>query len=324
MIEMEDTLKNNYEIIKYFKEISPRTYQLLGYLGYNKEREIEATYGTWTIYTKRNFSFPYFNIQVSIPVNRFVAIYKNNNRNMVVYGSFEKDTDEIEKRLMVLTDIMLSPVKKFLGIPTTLTEENAQDYGYIRGVIFGIVLILADFVYSWTFALREGVFTSFIEYIKKVYEGSSAGITNFVGITWTGMYFGIPLILMPIIYGHICVRLAKRKRIKQMKKIEEIASSYEFGIKAEQALEEEFTTIVEEKRKQAIYEEISKITDKLDRDGFETLYTNIRSGFISPEAIDEFIKEFKELVGEGISFEKFVEIVVKYQKAEPSTEIGIK
>lgn len=320
---MDDILKNTYETIKYFKDISSRTYQLMGYLGYNKEAEIETPYGTWTLYTKRDFSFPYFNMQFSLPVNRFVAIYKGSEKNMIVYGSFEKDIEEIRNRLLILTETMLAPVKKFLGIPITLTEENAQDYGYIRGVIFGILLILADFIYSWTFTLREGVLTGFIEYIKPVYDGNPS-LGNFIGLIWTGMYFGIPLILFPIIYGNICVKRAVRKRIQQMKKIQEISTGYEFGLKAEQALEEEFATIIDEKRKQAIYEELTKITDKLDRDGFETLYTGIRSGFISPEAIDGFIREFKELTGEGISFEKFVEIVARYQKAEVSTEIGIK
>lgn len=324
MSYMEEVLKNNYEAIKYFRDIKPRTYQLLGYLGYNKETEIEAPYGKWDIYTKRNFSFPYFNTPVGLPVNRFVALYKGTeNKSMLVYGSFEKEIDEIKNVLMVLSETVLAPVKKFLGIPTTLTEENAQDYGYIRGVIFGITLILADFVYSWTFALREGILTSFIEYIKKVHEGNPS-ITNVIGIMWTGMYFGIPLILVPIIYGNICMGIARRRRVKMVQKIEEISGGYEFGINAEKALEEEFATIIEEKRKQVIFEEIRKTAKNLDKDGFETLYTNIRAGFISPEALNEFIKEFKELTGGEISLEEFVEIVAKYQKAGPSTEIGIK
>lgn len=324
MKNMNDIFKNRYEAIRYFKNINPRTYQLLGYLGYNRETDIETPYGIWTLYTKKNFLFPYFSAEFTIPVNKFLGLYKGKGKDMVVYGSFEDSIDEIKEKLLLITKTMLLPVHKFLGIPTTLTEENAQDYGYIRGVIFGIMLILADFVYSWTFALREGIFTSFLEYIKKVYDGSTLGITNFVGITWTGMYFGIPLILMPIIYGHICVKIAEKKRIRQMKKLEEIASGYEFGIKAEQVLEEEFTTIVEEKRKQAIYEEISKITDKLSRENFEALYMKIREGFISPEMIDEFIKDFKEITENSIPFEKFVEIVARYQKAELTTEIGIK
>jgi len=321
---MEEQWEDNYEAIKYFKEVSPRTYQLLGYLGYNKETDIEIPYGTWTLYTKRNFVFPYFNTRLPLPTNRFVAIYKGVYKNLIVYGSFEKELDEIKEKLLSIPEILLTPAKKFLGIPLTLTEENAQDYGYIRGVIFGIILILADFVYSWTFTLREGVLTGFIEYIKKVYEGSNPALTNFIGISWTGMYFGIPLILLPILYGHICVRMAKRKRIKQMKKTEAISSGYEFGIKAEQALEEEFSTIIEEKRKEAIYKEISKITDKLDRDVFETLYLKIREGFISPEALDNFIKDFQDITEGALSLEKFVEIVAKYQRAGPTTEIGVK
>jgi len=320
---MDAFLKKNYEAIKYYKDISPRTYQLIGYLGYNHETEIQAPYGVWNIYTKRDFVFPYFNIRFSLPINRFIGIYKGEEKQMLVHGSFEKEIDELKEQLLLLTTAMLTPVKKFLGIPITLTEENAQDYGYLRGVIFGVMLILADFVYSWTFALREGVLTSFMDYIRRVHEGNPS-ITNVIGILWTGMYFGIPLILMPIIYGNICMWLARKRRKKQVSAIGEMAAEYEFGIRVEQVLEEEFATIIEEKRKKAVYEELAQITDKLDKDGFETLYTIIRGGLISPEAIEAFITEFKELVGESISFEQFVEIVAKYQKTEPSTEIEIK
>ncbi|MBN1444894.1 MAG: hypothetical protein JW957_02155 [Candidatus Omnitrophica bacterium] len=321
---MEDEIKKTYESIQYFRDIKPYSYQLLGYLGYNMESEFDAPPGRWTVYTKRDFSFPYFNSGFSAPVNRFAAVYRGAGKNMMVYGSFEtKNTDEIQEKLEILTKTMLSPVQKFLGIPRTLTEENARDYGYIRGVIIGIILIIADFVYSWTFKLQEGILTGFIEYIKQVYYGNPR-IGNFIGFAWTGFYFGIPLIAVPILYGNICVKMAEKSRQRKLRKMETLLTGYEFGVNAEKALEEELSTIIEEKKKEAIYGEIAKINVKLGREDFETLYLKIREGFLSPESIHYFITELKELAGEEMPFEKFVEIIARYQKTGLKTELDIK
>lgn len=321
---MEDEIKKTYESIQYFKDVNPYSYQLLGYLGYNMESEFDAHPGRWTVYTKRGFSFPYFNSALSAPVNRFAAIYRGADKNMMVYGSFEtKNTEEIQEKLETLTRTMLAPVQKFLGVPRTLTEDNARDYGYIRGVIIGIILILADFVYSWTFKLQEGILTGFIEYIKQVYYGNPR-IGNFIGFAWTGFYFGIPLIALPILYGNVCVKMADKSRQRKLRKLESLFTGYEFGVNAEKALEEEFTTIIEEKRKEAMYGELNKINNNLGRDDFEALYLKIREGFLSPESIQDFITELKELAGEGLPFEKFVEIVARYQKTGLKTELDIK
>lgn len=322
---MEEDVGIVYDALHYFKDISPHSYQLLGYLGYNQETEFENSHGRWTVYTKKEFSFPYFNAGYSSPVDRFAAVYRGKNgRNMFVHGSFEaQNTDEVRKNLLVLTDTMLAPVEKFLGIPVTLTEENAQDYGYIRGVILGSILIIADFVYSWTFKLNEGILTGFIEYIKRVYDGNPA-LGNSIGFAWTGMYFGLPLILMPILYGNFCVRRAERVRQKKLRKIERLLTGYEFGINAEKALEEELATIIDEKKKAVIYDEIMKVSKNLSREDFETLYISIREGFLSPDALMSFITEVKKLAGDNLPFEKFVEIIAKYHKADIVTELGIK
>ncbi len=322
---MEEDLGRTYDAIHYYKDINPRSYQLLGYLGYNKETEFESSHGRWTVYTKKEFSFPYFNTEYSSPVNRFAAVYRgNDNKTLLVYGSFEaQNTDEIRQNLLVLANTLLAPVDRFLGIPVRLTEENAQDYGYLRGVSLGIVLIIADFVYSWTFKLNEGILTGFIEYIKRVYDGNPA-LGNSIGFAWTGLYFGLPLIVMPILYGNYCVRRAARVRQKRLQKIERLLTGYEFGINAEKALEEELATIIDEKKKAVIYEEIMTVSKNLNREDFETLYIRIREGFLSPDALLNFIADVRELAGEDLPFEKFVEIVAKYQKADLVTELGIK
>jgi hypothetical protein len=320
---MDNGIKDVYDSIHYFKDVNPHSYQLLGYLGYNKESESNTPYGSWTIYTKKEFSFPYFNTEFSSPVNKFAAVYKGTGKNMFVFGAFEKSAEEIKQNLLLLTNTMLAPVKKFLGIPLTLTEENAQDYGYIRGVILGIIIIMADFVYSWTFKLQEGILTGFIEYIKRVYDGNP-GLGNAIGFAWTGMYFGLPLILMPIMYGNLCVWRAARSRQKRLQQIEKMLAGYEFGLNAENALEEELTTIIEEKKKRIIYDEVKKMSKKLSRQDFETLYIQVQEGFLSPDTLLNFINNLREMAGENPTFEKFVEIVARYHKSDIVTELGIK
>ncbi len=320
---MGNGIKDVYDSIQYFKDVNPYSYQLLGYLGYNKESEFNTKHGMWTVYTKKEFSFPYFNTEFSSPVNKFAAVYKGTGKNIFVYGSFEKSIQEIKQNLLILTNTMLAPVERFIGIPITLTEENAQDYGYIRGVILGVLLIAADFVYSWTFKLQEGILTGFIEYIKQVYNGNPS-LGNAIGIAWTGMYFGVPLILMPIMYGNFCVRRAGRVRQKKLQLLGQTLSGYEFGHNAEKSLEEELTTIIEEKRKASIYGEIMKLTEKLGREDFEILYTRIQEGFLSPDALLSFITELRKITGGELPFEKFVEIVARYHKADIVTELDVK
>jgi len=91
-----------YERIKYFSKISDRTYQLLGWLGYTKEKTLQTPAGKWEIYTKRNFKFPYFISRVSTPVNKFVAILTG-KKEMIVYGSFEENIEEVERDIVALT-----------------------------------------------------------------------------------------------------------------------------------------------------------------------------------------------------------------------------
>ena len=123
-----------YEEIMYFKSISAETYQLLGYLGYKREEEFEVENGKWEIYTKRNFTFPYFIANYSSPINKFVAIYLKPENSIIVYNSFE-NIQNLKQNLEIITKIFFPIKKKLFFIPLTLLEENAQDYGYIRGII---------------------------------------------------------------------------------------------------------------------------------------------------------------------------------------------
>jgi hypothetical protein len=307
-----------YEKIKYFEKVNEKTYQLLGWLGFNKEDIIETKSGKWEIYTKRNFVFPYFFSDFNPPINKFCAIFKN-KKELIVYGTFEK-IEEIKEHLIQLTEIFLKKEKKILCIPLVLTEENAQDYGYIRGLILGFSLIIIDFLYSFIFKLKSGIITGFIDYVKVIYYGTP-GFGLFVGITGTGLYFIFLLIILPILFGIYYKKKATVDIIKKIKLfIQEIKPyGYEFGIDGEKTLEDEFTLIIEEKKKEQIYNEIKKFVN-LNKNEFELIYERIKNGFLKPGEFLNFLNEYKEILGD-FPLEKFLQIITKYQEAKIETEI---
>jgi len=310
--------KGIYEKIKYFEKINEKTYQLLGWLGFNKEEILETKSGKWEIYTKRNFVFPHFISNFNPPINKFCAIFKN-KRELVVYGSFEK-IEEIKSHLLKITEIFFKKEKKFCGIPLILTEENAQDYGYLRGLILGFFLIIVDFLYSFIFKLKNGIITGFIDYVKIIYFGTP-GFGLFVGITGTGLYFIFLLIILPILFGTYYKRKTTKDILKKIKLlIQEIKPyGYEFGIEGEKALEDEFALIIEEKKKQQIYNEIKKFID-LNKNEFEFIYERIKNGFLKPADFLNFLNEIKGIL-KDFPLEKFLQIVIKYDEARIETEI---
>lgn len=307
-----------YEKIKYFERVKEKTYQLLGYLGFIKEETLKTQSGKWEIYTKRNFIFPYFNSEFNPPINKFCAIFKN-GRELLIYGSFE-NLEEVKKNIIQISDIFLKKERKILGIPLTLTEENAQDYGYIRGLILGCFLILIDFIYSLIFKLKSGIITGFIDYVKVIYYGTP-GFGLFVGITGTGLYFIFLLIVIPILFGIYYKKFAVKKILKKIEDFLEgiKAYGYEFGVDGERSIEDEFTLIVEERKKEQIYNELKNKVE-ISKNEFEYIYEKIKTTFLKIQDFSEFLKEYEETF-KDFPLKDFVQLISKYENARIETEI---
>jgi len=152
-----------------FGRIEEQTYRNISALDYLRESVVECREGTWEIFTKRDFVFPYFIRTVTTPVNKFVAVFSG-NRKFLIYGSFDS-IEDLNKHLVRFARGFLSKPGTFLGIPRRLMYDNAQDYGYLRGLAAGIILMAADLSYSSVFKLQNGILTGFIEFIKQVYYG---------------------------------------------------------------------------------------------------------------------------------------------------------
>jgi hypothetical protein len=311
-------IKTIYEKIKYFENINSETYQLLGYLGFIKDQTIKTNSGVWNVYTKKNFVFPHFISELKLPLNKFFAVFKN-TKEFIVYGTYD-DFEELKENLIQISEIFFKKVKKVLGIPFTLTEENAQDYGYLRGLFLSFLLFVFDLSYPFIFKLKSGIINSFIDYVKVIYYGTP-GFGIFVGITVTGLYFIFLFILIPISFGLMYKKIATRKILKKMNKFIENISTYDynFGIDAEKTLKDEFNLIVEEKRKEQIYNEIKKFVD-VSRTDFENIYEKLKTGFLNISEICGFIDEY-EAIFKNLPLKKFLEIVEKYTTARFQTDI---
>lgn len=307
-----------YNSIKYFEKVSEKTFQLLGWLGFIKEETLKTDSGEWEIYTKKNFTFPYFYRETYPSINKFCAIFKN-SKESIIYGIFE-NLEEVKNNLIKMSNIFLKKERKLWGIPLTLTEENAQDYGYIRGLIVGFFLMLIDFLYSFIFKLKNGIITGFIEYVKVIYHGTP-GFGIFVGITGTGLYFIFLLIIIPILFGIYYKKTAVKKIIEKVDKhIEEIiAYQYEVGLEAEKTIEDEFHLMIEERKKEQIYKELQNFVN-IEKGDFEILYEKIKIGFLKVQDLIDFLQYYLETFKQ-FPLIKFLEIIKKYETAYIETDI---
>ncbi|MCM8772947.1 MAG: hypothetical protein NC926_02535 [Candidatus Omnitrophica bacterium] len=298
--------KKIYENIKFFKKVNEKTYQLLGWLGFTKEETLKTETGIWEIYTN---------------INKFCAILKN-SKECVLYGNFE-NLNELKSHLNRISKIFFKKEKKFLGIPFTLTEENGQDYGYIRGLILGLFLITLDLSYSFIFKLKNGIITGFIEYVKIIYYGTP-GFGLFVGITGTGLYFIFLLIIIPIIFGLYYRKKATNKILKEIDNfIDEVSPyGYEFGIEAEKAIEDEFYLTVEEKKKNQIYMELKNFVD-IEKENFDLLYEKLKRGFLKIDELIKFLEDYQDIF-KNFPLIEFLKIIQKYNTAKIETEIRFK
>ncbi len=305
--------------LRSYTKVSEKVYQLLTALNYRRETSLKVRDGTWEIYTKTDFVFPYFNTVSSTPVNKFVAVFRG-KRDFVLYGSFEL-LIYLEDTLKKFTEVFLNPPQRFLGIPLMLTTENAQDYGYSRGLTVGLLLMGLDLSYAWVFKLKSGILTGFIDFIKLVYEGN-VGLAIGVGIAGSGFYFGFLLIFLPLLYGNICVARAQKLEKTRAETMDREFFEFEYGAETEKSLEEEFNVILEEKRKKQIYGEAEGLWPGLDKERFELLYQQLTAGFFSPERLHELLLNIRNS-DPVIDLEVLLDLIIRFRQATPQLEITL-
>jgi len=303
---------------KMFRRVSEKTYQLLSSLNYIKEDSLPMREGVWEIFAKKNAVSPYLIKTVETPVNKFIAIYQSVHP-FVVYGSCE-NPDEVRKNLLRFTEDFIIQPPRVLGIPLQLTPENAQDYGYSRGFTLGLMLMIIDIVYTWSFKLKNGILSGLIDFIRLVYEGNQ-GLAIGVGFPLTGFYFILPLIVLPIAYGNWCVNRAVRIEERKLQSLPADFLGYEYGADAEKSLEEEFSTLLDESRKKAMFEEAQRRWN-IGMNDFENVYERISDGFLTPESLHAFLRSL-QAENPAVDLSEFLDMMIRYRKASPRLEMKI-
>lgn len=304
------------DLVRMFRKVGENTSRLLVSLNYRNERTLELEEGRWEIFTKKNFTFPYFLKATNTTTNRFYAVFRGAS-DFAVGGSYES-IEELEENLRYLAREFLRRPRKWMGIPLALTSENAQDYGYVRGLLIGLALMIADIGVAVAFESRNAVFYSIIEYTQQV-AALDRGLAIIIGIAASGFYFTTLLILLPVFLGNWAVGRARKLEQARVARLPEVFLDYEYGEEAERALEEEYRGILEELRKEAMYAEVRKVCPAMGKIDFESIYLRLKEGFFSAETLREFLGQIRSM-DPALDPEQLLDTIVRFQKAAPEVE----
>lgn len=297
--------------------VSPSSWQLLACLNYTLLEDFSSEFGTWKVYV-RNQPFLFSKLgNYKESFSLFFAIFTSfqDSRQFSVCGEYE-NIETLKTNLLFLSQFLCSSTKRScFYIPTVLTMENSQDYGYIRGLIIGIFLMSADLAYSSLFKLRSGVLTTFLEYTKLVYAGTP-GFAIVVGMAAVGSYFGALFIALPIAAGSFYRWKAKTLQAKLIERFPLELLEYDFGTNAEQRLEEQHDMIIENLRKEAMFQDIGGKWKSLSKQDFEEIYTTVKEIFLFPDSFLDLLERMIRSVPD-FDLRKFLRTYLLYAKKKP-------
>jgi hypothetical protein len=296
---------------------------VLPQLGYREVRSVETEYGHWQIFARTKLLTA--EQMQHIEIQMFFAVYRHRTSGRVfpVAGEFS-DINALISNLISISSNLLkeqSP-SSFLRIPLSLSEENAQDYGYVRGLILGILLMGMDLLFSIWFRIRPfGVITSILEYTRLVYFGTP-GFGIFFGMVAIGIYFTVLFIALPILFGSFYRWKASRIRRFEESKVPDEALIYDYGAGAVTFIDDQYKVLVDDVRKNAMYQEVSSRWPLLDRESFENLYNQLCGGFCTPESLLEALNNIEQC-SKDFRLSEFLGIMVAMLKRTPRVNLSI-
>lgn len=320
MNEKLKKLEQIYLLWRNFDRLDEKTWQFLPQLNYRLESEIKTDNGTWHLYTaEKNI---YYNPQKNgkYTVKLFFAVFSpsGSGRSLPVSGTYE----DLASLTGYLRDISLNlAIEERTGF-FRLTRENAQDYGYIRGIVFGFLLLALDLTFAWIFRLKTGgVLMTFLDYTKLVYEGSPS-FAIVVGMAAMGVYFCMLFIFFPILIANVYIFKARKIHEAKSNKIHDAVLEYDFGKRAEDSLKDQYQAMLEDLRTSEIYEYINRKPGEMKKEDFIYIYNRIKEGFLTPESLYRFLTEMEEKMP-GYDLKKLLELMLHYSHAEPRVDLRI-
>lgn len=299
---------------------------LLTKIGYQKYSNIELSEGKWQIFLHKKELDTSISLNKKPGITHFFAIWsaKIQDKKFVVSGMCE-NPDNIICDLKYITSRILAndrfAINKPFRFSRVLTVENAQDYGYIRGLLMGIILMLVD-ILPW----HVGSFTplsvlgTFLDYTRIVYYGTP-GFAIVVGMAAIGIYFTVLFILLPIISGNLFMIKARRIEKNIILSMPDTLSEYDYGKDAELFLNDQYRLLVENIKREDVYKKIVSLWKNIRKEDFLDLYEFFRGGFITAESLYDILKKITDTCPD-FNFSECLRIMVDVMKR--NTEVTLR
>jgi len=321
-IELFQTLNFRWREFSHFDE---NNWINLAKLGYRKYSEFDQPSGRWQIFLLEKK--PEVELRDGCqPIRFFFAIFsgKNSNKQFPVSGIAE-DLEELVSGLKLVSSIVFSKElqsrKKLLRFPQALNTENAQDYGYIRGLVAGIILMLIDII-PWSIGgfRPRGILNMFLDYTRILYYGTP-GFAIIVGMAAIGIYFTVLFILIPIACGNLYVFRARKAFRKLAELLPDFLFECDFGRDAEQSLNDQYQKCIENVKKDETYRRALACWNNLKKQDFIELYEILTSGLCTAENLYDVLSRIAENC-QTFDLKKFLKIMTNVSRG--NMEIIIK
>lgn len=297
---------------KEFDHFDENNWINLAKLGYEKYSEFNLNSGRWQIFLLKKKSEIEMRDQ-SHSIQFFFAIFfsKTSGKQFPISGIIENVEDLISGLRIVSSLVFtedLQGSKKLFRFPRILNTENAQDYGYVRGLAVGIVLMFLDII-PWNIGnfRPSGILTTFLDYTRIVYYGTP-GFAIIVGMAAIGIYFTVLFILIPIIFGNFCVFKARKIQSRRVENLPEFLFDCEFGKDAESSLNDQYHNRIENIKKEETYRKALSCWNNFKKEDFYELYKILKDGFCTAENLYDILCRITKLCPD-FDIKKFLEIM---------------
>ena len=255
----------------------------------DEKYEIKSRKGSWTVYKRNNFAFPYFlEKKREEPESGFCAVYKREGRPQTFFLGKISNSTIIDKAAGSLSRKVLEQWPLFSRPPKSLTAENGLSYGLRVGLLFVIIVgsfIAFDYILLPKFGreIGKGLGISFSTGINV--ENYQSILGAFLNKTLSpkhirllnSFYSLVTLIVLPMLAGGIIYEfLGKWADKRRTKDFSQEAFSFLFGKEAIDKLLAEYKSIEEEKCKTALYERLTGLGMNTSKDNFEQIYNEIK------------------------------------------------
>jgi len=291
----------------------------LAKLGYEKYCEFDVPSGKWQIFILKKDIMTGFGKDTQ-PIQLFFAVFSSKTlKKQFPISGIAEDIEEVIPGLRMLSSLTSTREPKSSGnllrFPQTLDTENAQDYGYIRGLLIGIVLMLVDII-PWHIGnfRPNGVLSTFLEYTRIVYYGTP-GFAIVVGMAAIGIYFTVLFILIPIACGNFYLFKARKAFRRQIEMLPDFLFECEFGSDAESSLNQQYRSHIENIKKEEVYRRALSFWKSLKREEFIDLYETLQNGFYTAENLYDILCKITRNCPD-FDIKKFLEIMIDVSKRD--------